>query len=482
MGEPNPGLGGERRLPTAVIYLVSALVLAIAIAVASALGIGTRTTYGSGISPSVGAQAQRDFLADQDAEAAALSKGEQSLLSSALTENALVDVNQQIADEIAAGAPPAITFQAHSMNILQAPDPADPSLTIEVQEDGTKTVTTQANQNSAPSTQSLAFHGTFWLRKSSSGRYQIAEQQIQIQPTSSLPAIGLVATALVAVAIVIFLAWRLRARQPTVQAAPGLAATVMAATTLAPRQTTGEPTSAQIQTVIRTFGGLQVRRDGQDWSATLNARPLTAFVWLRLLVAAIQDPGRGVARDQLGREASPNLDRETQLKQVRNAIQRLRELPPALGDTIRVLPQTMSFDVSGQQVDAIDLLEVAKQSAGRKTLTGMLLARAQEVIESSSGVFLPEFESLEDVATGRHPTCTELIRGLRAELLAKRLGLIALVADSHLEAGRAAEAVDLLEPAFQANPDQAALRARLINAYVRAGRPEAAAGLEVRQA
>src|SRR6266851_6009672 len=178
VGEPNPGLGGERRLPTAVIYLVSVLVIAIAVAVVSALGIGTRTTYGSGISPSVGAQAQRDFLADQDAEAAALSKGEQSLLSSALTENALVDVNQQIADEIAAGAPPAITFQADSMNILQALDPADPSLTIEVQEDGTKTVTTQANQNSAPSTQNLAFHGTFWLRKSSSGRYQIADQQI----------------------------------------------------------------------------------------------------------------------------------------------------------------------------------------------------------------------------------------------------------------------------------------------------------------
>ncbi len=232
--------------------------------------------------------------------------------------------------------------------------------------------------------------------------------------------------------------------------------------------------------MIRTFGGLQVRRDGQDWSAALNARPLTAFVWLRLLVAAIQ--GRGVARDQLGREASPNLDRETQLKQVRNAIQRLGELPPALGECIRVLPQTMSFELSGQQVDAIDLLDVAKQSAGRTTLSGMLLARAQEVIESSSGDFLPEFESLEDVATGRHPTCTELIRGLRAELVAKRLGLIALVADSHLEAGRAAEAVDLLEPAFQANPDQAALRARLINAYVRAGRPEAAAGLEVRQA
>src|SRR6266702_2122493 len=145
-------------------------------------------------------KAQLLELEPELAEAAALSKGEQSLLSSALTENALVDVNQQIADEIAAGAPPAITFQADSMNILEAADPADPSLTIEVQEDGTKTVTTQANQNSAPSTQSLAFHGTFWLRKSSSGRFQIADQQIQILPASPLPAIGLVATALVAVA------------------------------------------------------------------------------------------------------------------------------------------------------------------------------------------------------------------------------------------------------------------------------------------
>jgi len=77
------------------------------------------------------------------------------------------------------------------------------------------------------------------------------------------------------------------------------------------------------------------------------------------------------------------MDRETQLKHLRNVIyQGLRELPPALRDRIVVEPQTMSFKLDGCEVDAIDLLAVSTEYAGRKLLSDPQVARAQRVLDA----------------------------------------------------------------------------------------------------
>ena len=156
---------------------LSALFLAGVIVVTAVLGLGLRTTYGSGIDSRLGSQLQRDFLVDQDAEASALSRGDPSLVSGHLTGNALQDVSQRIS--ATSGSPPTRSFQAGSLNFLKAQDPIDPTLVIEVQEDGTETVTSSAGPDSAPTEQSIGFHGDYWMRKDASGRYLIADQKIE---------------------------------------------------------------------------------------------------------------------------------------------------------------------------------------------------------------------------------------------------------------------------------------------------------------
>ena len=467
---------------TALVYGGSALALSAVIIATAAFTLGVRTTFGAGIAPGLGSQVERDFLSDQEAEATALTNGDPSALSRRLTGNALVDVSQQISDQSAAGSAPSITFQPGSLTILRAQDPIDASLTIEVREDGTKAFTTAASANTAPSQETISFHGDFWLRQDSSGRYLIADQNIQNQPASNLPALALIAVALAWVAIAAALYQRVRSRSVQSLVAPGRPSTVGASIASPPAEAllAADP-EPKPNVLIRTFGGLQLQHDSQEWASALRARSVTAFIWLRLLVAAIRDPSARLSRDELGRQARPGTDRETQLKLMRNVTSKgIPELPPALRDRILIEPKVMTFKLDGCEIDAVKLLKVNAECAGRSVLAPAQVARARRAVDASAGVFLPEFESVEDFATDHHPTCTDVIRELRELLTAKRTELLLVLADSYLATKRPAEAIAILEPAFQEQRERDDLRARLAAAYSSAGRGAEAAALEVK--
>ena len=468
--------------PTGLLYGLSAIILVGVVITTAALGLGVRIAYGSGIEDRLGSQVERDFIGDQNAEASALSNSDPSAFSSRLTGNALEDVGQRISNQTAAGSAPSVNFQAGSLTILRAPDPIDPSLLIEVQEDGTKIVTTTAGPNSTPTQQTINFHGDFWLRQDpSTGRYLIADQSIQNQPSSNLPAFALMAVALVWIGLAALLVRRRQLRAIPAPAANGLAA-VLAAVAEAPPAY--EPIEAagnhSAPVVIRTFGGLQLHQDGKEWASALRGRTVTAFIWLRLLLAAVRDPNARPSRDELGRQASPGYDRENQLKQMRNVVYKLRELPAALRDRIRVEPQVMSFRLDGCDIDAINLLRISAECAGRNVLELSQLARVRRAIDATAGVFLPEFESVEDTATDGHPTCTDLIREQRELLATKRLELIVWLADSYTATNRQAEAIAILKPALTDQSARDDLRARLTAAHSRAGSGAEAAGLEAK--
>jgi hypothetical protein len=470
------------RRATALVYAASILVLVVGISITATFTLGVRTTFGAGIAPGLGSQVERDFLSDQEAEASALTNGDPSALSRRLTGNALVDVSQQISDQSVDGPVPSVSFQPGSLTIMRAQDPIDPTLIIEVREDGTKSVTTVAGANSSPSQQTISFHGDFWLRQDSSGRYLIADQNIQNQPASNLPALALMAVALAWVALATALFRRLRSGAIPASVTPGRPSAVGATVASLPAE---EPVAADPEpaprVLIRTFGGLQLRQDGQEWASVLRARSVTAFIWLRLLIAAIRDPNARLSRDELGRQARPGTDRETQLKLMRNVTsQGIPELPPALRDRILIEPKVMTFKLDGCEVDAISLLKTSAECAGRTVLAPAQMARARRAVDASAGVFLPEFESVEDFATDRHPTCTGVIRDLRELLTAKRLDLILVLADSYTATNRPTEAVAILEPTFQELPERDDLRARLAAAYSSAGRGAEAAALQVK--
>jgi DNA-binding SARP family transcriptional activator len=200
---------------------------------------------------------------------------------------------------------------------------------------------------------------------------------------------------------------------------------------------------------------------------------------LRLLVAVVRDAHVPPTREEVGRQASPGLDRETQLKRLRNVIyQGLRELPPALSDRIVVEPQVMRFKLDDCEVDAVNLLAVSTGYDHLSLLSDPQMARAQRVLDASTGTFLPDFESVEDLATDHHSTCTGIVADLRDLLSTKRVELAMLAADSLLSTHRPDQAIAILERAFQERPARADLRARLAAAYRSVGRQAAASAIE----
>ena len=213
---------------TALVYGASVLIIAGVIIATAVFTLGVRTTYGGGIDRGLGLQVERDFLSDQEAEASALTNSDPSALSRRLTGNALVDVSQQISDQSASSPAPGVSFQPGSLTILRAQDPIDPSLVIEVREDGTKSVTRSAGPNSAPSQLAISFHGNFWLRQDSAGRYLIADQNIQNQASSNLPGLALMAVVLAWIALAAALFQRIHSRSIPTPASSGVAGAVAA--------------------------------------------------------------------------------------------------------------------------------------------------------------------------------------------------------------------------------------------------------------
>jgi hypothetical protein len=475
----------NQRLFAALLPISVALLTVLIVAVA-ALGttlLGVPTTYGAAIDSRLGAQIVRDFLADQDAEAIALSTGDQSVLGGRLSDSALADVIQQINAQSATAPRPKVTFQPSSLTILRAQDPADLNLTIQVREDGTKTVVASNGPNAPPTEQTISFHGDFWLRVPSGSTYTIGDQQIQILPTSPLPAVAVVSAALLFVALTALLVVRQRARRPALEVAspsqPGLVSTPAG---VAPDGEEGYPgRGSPAEMVVTTFGGLHVRQGGNDWAPALTSRPVTGFVWLRLLLAAIRDPRSQVSREEVGRQASPGLSRGVQLKRLRNVIAKgLREMPPALSARIVVTPEAMRFKLEGCQVDAIDLLTLSATTASGRELSAMDTARIRRVLSACQGTFLPEFEAIEDLATDRRPTCTELVRELRESVTSKRVDLALLLAESYLRAKQPAEAIAVLEPAINDRRERKDVADRLAAAYRAAGREAEAKAVEAR--
>jgi hypothetical protein len=183
----------------------------------------------------------------------------------------------------------------------------------------------------------------------------------------------------------------------------------------------------------------------------------------------------------VARQASPGLGRNVQLKRLRNVVGKgLREMPAPLADRILVEPEVMSFRLEGCEVDAIDLLALSAECAPRSQLSAAQAARVQRVLQVCQGVFLPEFEAVEDLATDRHPTCTALVHELRELLVNKRVGLSLLLADSHLVAGRPTQAIAILEPALSDRSERKDVADRLAAAYRSAGRDAEAKALEAR--
>lgn len=458
------------RLQAGAGIVLSIVILAAVIVLTTEFGLGVRTTYGTGIGPALGDQVVHDFLLDQQAEASALSSSDSTQLTGHVSDAALSDVLGQMA-EAGSGTGQTVSFQPASLTVLRSQDPSDPTLVLEVQEDGVRNVTISGGPNSAPTQDQVSFQGDFWLRLGSDRRYTIADQEIRNLPTSYLPQIALVAAGFLWVALAYALMRRI---------SPGPGRLTETAPRLLPQfqpaaggDHEGEPPAPKV--AIRTFGGLRVMQDGQDWAPSLNSRPVMSYIWHRVLIAGVQD--RAVPRDELSRQTNPKLDREVQLERLRKLLNKsLPAMPEALRSRITVEPQLLKFNRDDCSVDAIELVRLSDELPGRGVLSSGQAARVRRVLGESAGTFLAEFESVEDIATDHHPSSNELITSLRKELARRRETLILRLAATYMANRRPDQAIALLEPARRDSAGTE-VRENLAAAYRAAGREADARGL-----
>src|SRR5437763_1702592 len=111
----------------------------------------------------------RDFHADQAALAQALAQGDAAPLAGDWTGNALQTAEQ----EVGRGAATR-TLQEQSVEVLQAADPNDPSVTTEVHQVAAVTTSTTSAQGSQETRGPDQVEGRYWLRKVD-GRWAITD-------------------------------------------------------------------------------------------------------------------------------------------------------------------------------------------------------------------------------------------------------------------------------------------------------------------
>ena len=464
------------------MVIVSAVLVA-AVAVATYLFdadlSGVRPSFGAGIDSKTGNQVVRDFLAAQDAENRALVTGDQSQLEEHLTGNALQDLEQQVASTTPAPTT-EVNLRIQSLDVVEARDPNDPSVVIQIQEDAVKTLTAYP-ENAAPTQQTVSFHGDFWMSPSN-GHYLITDQAIQNQPTSPFPGFALAALAFVWVVFAGLLFARTRTGQavPSASSRPVTSASRVEAEAPAAAIARTPIEAAPVELVVRTFGGLHLIHSDKDLVAELDQRPVTGFVWQRLMVGTIDDPNYRPSREEIGRQLRPTLARSAQLRQIRNVVYQFRELPAPLKDRVDVDAQAFRFKADACDIDALNLVAAAARISGGQSQDPIDVAGVRRIYDESAGTFLPDFEKAEDHATDHHPSSTRMIAGIRAMLADKRAELGLALARSYIANDQASNAVAVLEPLVRQREDRKDLADGLAAAYRKAGRDAEAAALAAR--
>ncbi|MGH7904423.1 MAG: tetratricopeptide repeat protein [Candidatus Dormibacteraceae bacterium] len=438
---------------SAAVLLALIVVLVITLGLPGAGG-------GGGVDAALDAQVRRDFLADQAAAAAAAGGGDQSGLAGRLTGNALQDfLHQQ-----ALNGPVQVQVQPQSLEVLRAADPSDPTVSLEVHERGVQTLTFPAAAGGTAPAGQQGFDGRYWLRQVS-GRYAITDESVTEVPVpaSGLP-VWLGALAVLALLALLIGAVAVRRRRASAPASPdGLLKT-------APREEEAPPGTL----VVRTLGGFRIVCDGEDLTATLERKWKIAYVWQRLRIGALAEPGSRLRREDLAQELGPLLDRATVLNQLKSRLFVLKDLPAPIAACVEIGNEHLAFQLERCRLDLLQLFQLGRACTPSRLLPVALSARVDRVLAESAGAFLPGWEALE-VRAGLHDTpAAELVAQLRARVVAVRADLLFALGETCAAVSEQERAIAVLQQALELRPDRGDVARRLIACYRAVGRdPEA---------
>ena len=239
----------------------------------------------------------------------------------------------------------------------------------------------------------------------------------------------------------------------------------------------GEPARLRILTI----GRLQIFARGTDVTEQLVSKPTLSFVLLYLLTRAIQSPGSTILRPSLAQEVSPGLPSTQQLRRLRSTMHDLqRKLPAQLAELVKVDGDTISFDLTGVELDIYWLRWYKSAARDRALLDPDLERRLAAHLESmASGEFLPGWEDIEQKANNARGVAGDLVRDIRREVDQLRCDLALALARSFLASGQAAKAAQPLELVVPIAADRDDLQRLLVSVYQQTGQHAKASKLAV---
>jgi DNA-binding SARP family transcriptional activator len=226
---------------------------------------------------------------------------------------------------------------------------------------------------------------------------------------------------------------------------------------------------------VRTIGELRLWTDtAGDLTSDLRKHPVQSFLWLCLLIWAMDRSKGPVDRGVLAEELYPRLDAKTRRKNLRNRLFDLKSLLPAeLSGVIRSDALTCRFDLDACWIDLIELIRLADQT---KSLGGWLPTGSEETAElalrSTAGEFLSFWDDLAGRVTDELDASTEMVKRQRSRAVEARTALAMALARNRRRDRRSGEAVGFLEDALAAHPEREDVARELYSAYVDLGRGE----------
>ena len=222
---------------------------------------------------------------------------------------------------------------------------------------------------------------------------------------------------------------------------------------------------------IRTIGGLQMAQGTEDLTSSLIDRKVLAFLWLYLLVRRLRFPQDSITRVSLADELSPGLDGSTQRSRLRGRLSELRnQLPPSLGKRVEVSGERISLDLTDCDVDLTRLLEASQSYRGaRGVLSGEQLAGIESLLAGAEGIFLPDWDDLEQHVNGARGGAGEVVADLRLRVATAQASLLRSLGEGHLAHANPAAAILSLERALALVPDDEPVARSLVSACLQSG-------------
>jgi hypothetical protein len=422
---------------------------------------------------------QRDFLEDQQHRAQAIAQVNPAYARGYVVGRASAAIGDAQFNALFGGATTGQQeIRPTVVDVGETQDPQDAALRIAVHEKGFVTFHPQPTNGAAGTTQLGSFDNVYWMTKGND-RWQIADAQESIMPTSWLDELvgsGGWWRLLVAAAAAAGLLWILSRRNlAAIPILRGLASVSSSHRGVVPPPLGSNHPLPPFRApegglAIQTLGSFHVWSGDTDLAPELLSRPVTGFVLVYLLARQLSHPGAAPTRSLIAQAVYPVLDSSSQLGRLRDRLRDMRErLPEPLRARLKEeTDQTVTLDLAGCRVDALEVLAFAESPAMPADEVVSRVGELQVLIAQTAGEFLPIWDQLEEVTEGRG-SAGEEIADLRASLDKARVNLLSGLGRTRLSFSDGPGAIMPLEEALRIHPDREDVARLLADAYDLAG-------------